>query len=155
MNERSGPGISSAHRTAYASMLGLLDEALCEFERWGAGQSAKGVMYEEINDLTPAKQKELLAGIRAVRKTIRLLRDKLGLRPERSVVSHKVWVVCSGYWESLVELESAHMKRYGPLPPALARELDALATRVNTQFQALSTKVRSGEPSPRVEEDDE
>ena len=154
MSERNIPGISESHLRAFTSTLALVDGALCEFARWASGHSAKGVMYEEINDLSPKKQKELLGGIRAVRKYIRGLRDKLGLKPEQAAVSHKIWVQCSTFWEALVELESTHMKRYGALPPKLADELDTMVTRINKRFQGLSIRVRAGESPSKAKEED-
>jgi len=145
MAERNETGLYEAHKRAFTSTLALVDEALCEFERWALGHSARGVMYMEVNDLSARKRKELLAGIANVRKTIKDLREKLGLLPERTSVSHKIWVLCSGFWEPLVELEGSHLVRFGALPPKLEQELDVLVTRVNKQFQGLSTKVRAKE----------
>jgi len=154
MSERNGPGITESHIRAFTATLAIVDEALCEFERWASGHAAKGDMYEEVNDLTPRKRKNLLGGIHAVRESIRNLRDHLGLKPERSSVSHMIWVKCAGYWESLVELESPYLKRYGSLPPDLARKLDAQVTRINRQFRRLSTLVRARESFARTKERD-
>jgi len=142
-SERDGQGMSESHFRAFGATLGLVDEALCEFERWALGRAARGVIFEEINDLSLGKRKKLLDGINAVRGSIKELQDRLGLEKEQLVVSHAIWVKCSGFWEMLVELESSHLKRYGPVPPKLAQELDAQVTRINRQFQGLSTLVRA------------
>jgi len=152
MAERNETGLSEAHKRSFAATLALVDGALCEFERWASGHSAKGVMFEEVNDLSPRKRRELLAGVLSVRKAIGELRGKLGLQPERASVSHKIWVLCSGFWEPLVELESPHLKRFGALPVKQAQELDILVTRINRQFQGISTKVRSKEAPIRAKD---
>ena len=152
MAERNEAGLTDSHKRAYASTLALVDEALCEFERWASGQAARGVMYQEVNDLSPGKRRELQAGILSVRKTMEDLREKLGLKPETASVSHKIWVLCSGFWEPLVELEGSYLKRFGALAPKQVQELDALVTRINRQFQGLSAKVRSKEAPVRAKD---
>jgi hypothetical protein len=112
------------HCRAIGTVLGLLDETLCGFERWAEGHEAQGVLYREHNVLSPAQREEILRRIKKVRIILRVLRDDLKLEPQVRDVSDAIWCGCAVLLDTVVELGSRYLGRYGPLPKGLAEYLD-------------------------------
>ena len=143
MTGRNRPVFSDDHRRHIAATLGMLDESLCAFARWARGHAARGVLYEEHNDLSPEVRRRLRKEISDLRALLRETQKELGLQPERPAASHLIWVACSALWEHLVELETRYLKAYGPVPPDLAGPHDARMRDISARVQHISKMARS------------
>ena len=137
------PQLGENHRRGIATTLTLLDEALCEFEQWAGGRELRSVLYEERNALSPEQRAKILAEVAQMRERLRKLRDALGLEGSVRDAATAIWGQCSGLWEHLVELEAKHLRRYGELPPGLARYLDPQVAALLLHLRQISRSCSS------------
>jgi hypothetical protein len=138
-----------------AATLTMLDESLCSFDRWARGHAARGVLYEEDNDLSPEVRRRLRGEISGLRSLLRETRNELGLQPERQTASHLIWIACSMLWEHLVELECRYLKAYGSVPADLAGAHDARMRDITRRLDQISKLARSSRAgSPHDQTDD-
>ena len=140
--------INDNHRRAISSGLGMLDEALCQFQRWTEGAEARSVLYEERNGLSLAQRQRIAALIGDLQAKIAELRDGLGLTRRVQSVSQAIRGDCSVLWVSLVESESHHMQGYGTLGPEAAAYLDPKLQAIIDRMLELSSVASAGEVAP-------
>ena len=138
--------ISENHRWSIASTLVLLDEMLCEFERLARGQVSRGLLYEEVDDLSAQQKQDLLAEIEALRDLVAEIQSELALEGVRKRVSSILWARCSHFWENLVELESRYLRRYGELSAEFASAFDPQVNALIEQLDAISQVLRRKHP---------
>jgi hypothetical protein len=108
--------ISDNHRRGISSTLILLDEMLCRFERWAMGESVRGVLYHEVNDLTDRQRELILMVIEDLRAIMAELKESLSLKYRTQYIANTIWSESASFWVPLVELEPKHLKRYGAVP---------------------------------------
>jgi len=144
VTEKSSAEFSEDHRRHIGTTLSILDENLCSFERLTRGHAARGVLYEETNDLSPAVRRSIRKEISNLRDLLREMQGDLGLQPTRQTASHLIWIGCSMLWEHLVEIESRYLKAYGPVPAGLASPHDEKTRKVIERLQRISRLARSG-----------
>jgi len=140
--------INDNHRRALSAGLGLLDEALCQFQRWAEGAETRSVLFEERNNLSPSQRKRINALISDLQARITELRDALGLERRVQSVSHSIRAQCSVLWESLVESESRYLRGYGEVNPEAAAYLDPKMEAIIDRLFALSAIADEGDASP-------
>ena len=116
--------VGENHRRAIAAALSVLDETLCRFQRWALGEETDSVLFRERNDLSHHQRQSILEEVKAVRQVLETVRDDFGLEPRRAEVSCAILAQASVIWETLVELGSKHIRRYGDISPDLARYVD-------------------------------
>ncbi|MBN1866693.1 hypothetical protein JW916_05330 [Candidatus Sumerlaeota bacterium] len=138
----SGTFIGDNHRRGISVTLTLLDEILCRFERWTKGRTAEGPLYSERNDLSDDRKEVILAEIAAIRAVVVRLRDELALEPKTERISTLIWSQCAWFWESLVELESKHLRRYGELAPGFAAFFDPQVAELIERMDEISRIAR-------------
>jgi hypothetical protein len=123
--------ISENHRRSIAGTLGLLDEMLCRFEGWiHHGQRAKGVLYRESDTLTADQHIAIQSEIDALRKMLRELRDDLCLETKTQDVAIAIWSQTSAFWETLVQLGTRYLRRYGDMPEGFGEYFDPQVERM-------------------------
>ena len=136
--------ITDGHRRTIVATLGLLDEALCRFDRWAVGEEALGVLYRQSNRLSRDQRQAIMKEISALRRIMRVLRSDLRLRPKVEDVSVAIWSRASSHWPGLEELRAKHLRRYGGISPNAKQYLDAkvdeLVEHVHGLMQAVTNK---------------
>ncbi len=109
----------SPHLAGISVTLALLDETLCEIEELARGRERRSVLFRERNRIPESRRAAILERVEAMRETIRQVRDALDLKPEVRDAAVQVRSLCAGLWEHAVELDPAHLARYGGLPDGL------------------------------------
>ncbi len=152
MNDPSEIAIGANHRRGIGSALILMDEMLSRFDLWIDGAGADGLLYREDNDLDADQRSRIRAEIVAARRLLEMLRERLRIDPEVRSVSKLIWAQASWFWETLAELESRHLLRYGKLPPGFADFFDPqvklLAERLDAISQLAKSRSRREAPAP-------
>jgi hypothetical protein len=140
--------ISDIHRRGISTALGLLDEMLCRFEEWARGRERHGVLFHELNPLSPAQRKAVRAEIEKMRRILRDLQALFDLEPQTRNVAQALWSESIAFWETLVETEAKPLRRYGPAPAGLAEVLDPRIERLIQGLVRLMD-LAHGRPRPR------
>jgi len=113
--------MSENHRRGISVTLGLLEQALCEFEEWAKGREVRSVLYEEHNDLAEGQREEILREVESMRRVLRQMKHFLDLKDICRSAKGEIWARCSALWEGLVELEGKYLKRYGEVNTLILR----------------------------------
>lgn len=118
------------HKNGIETTLGLLDEALLEFEAWAHGRENRSVLYRERNTLSKDQRERISIQVQKIRRVLVEVRDDLDLRAMTGNVSRSILGRCSVLWVSLAELEGERLGRYGKPPDGLAEYLDPKTARL-------------------------
>jgi len=145
MKKRPFPRISDNHKRGITATLVLLDESLCQFERWAKGGEARSVLYEERNTLSAREREMLLAEIAEMQAILRNVRDTLRLEGSIQTARHAIRSQCFGLLEHLVEIESKYLGRYGEPPPGLGEYLDPKVAALEQRLDRIIAIAR-GKP---------
>ncbi len=132
------------HKNGIEATLGLLDEALLEFEAWGRGRENRSVLYQERNALSKDQREKILIQVQTIRTVLVKIRDDLDLRTKTGNVARSILGQCSALWVSLVELESKRLRRYGELPDGLAEYLDPKIAQLIDWVKEISRIAAEG-----------
>jgi hypothetical protein len=132
------------HKNGIETTLGLLDEALLEFEAWAHGRENRSVLYRERNTLSEDQQKRISIQVQKIRTVLVEVRDDLDLRTMTGNVAKSILGQCSALWVSLVELEGEHLGRYGKPPDGLAEYLDPKTSRLIDSVKEISRIAAEG-----------
>jgi hypothetical protein len=136
--------IGKGHRLALTSRLLILDEALCEFERWAQGYAAQSALYAEENDLTAPQRERLREEVEAARRTLTEMREAFGLEQQTEAARRAIASQCAVLWELLIELEPKYLARYGAVDEELAgcvtEGVKELRRRVTAIGQAVARR---------------
>lgn len=158
--ERSRILAPAAHRRGIRATLILLDEGLCEIERWAKGRAVSSAVYEEVNDLSPQQGAELLAEVAHVRSLLTEMRQSLRIDLEKKTARVAITSLCSSMWKHAVELGWRHLKRYGDVPADLAEYLGPRISEIESGLRSM-LEVSHGRhsmphdpPSSAAEEED-
>ncbi len=116
--------VNDNQRRAIGITLGLLDEVLCRIEQWGLGHHARGVLYKERNNLTPAQRRFLLEEVARLRSTLKELADRLTLPRQSRSATDDIRGQCAAFRDRLLELEGGRLRGYGQVHPELEDLLD-------------------------------
>jgi hypothetical protein len=119
----------------------MLDEALCEFERWAQGHAYDSVFYQERNDLTPAQRQAVLEQVAAARRALQSAQEAFDLRREVQPIRRAIASHCALMWEILAELEPARLRRYGALEEEAAECAGANVAELRRAIDALAEIV--------------
>jgi hypothetical protein len=141
--------VPANHKRGISAGLSLLDQQMCEVERWANLRHADSVLYEEQNTLTPDQSQKILSEVSAIRAVLVQMRDSLELEPKISVVTWSIQACCAALGQSLVELEEQHLRRYGEVPASLVDYLKPRLTELSERLQqisALAGEARRREP---------
>jgi hypothetical protein len=130
--------VSDNHRRIIGVTLALLDEMLCQFERWIGGSHAESVLYVEHDALSDGQRRIIGEHLVSMRRVLGELRDQLDLPVRRHEVSAEIWSRASAFWENLAELGGKHLRGYGEPSPAM---LAVLEPRVAQLIEALNAIV--------------
>ncbi len=133
------------HERAISASLTLLDEMLCEFEEYAQGRERHGALYHERNSLSEKQRRGIQSEVAAMRKTIRELKEALGLTDTRDEVAQRIWGRASAFWEVLVETQSRYLRRYGEVAPDLKECLDPRIEALTARLLALADLSRHAE----------
>jgi hypothetical protein len=134
-NRKFLPG---SHKNGIEATLGLLDEALLEFEAWAHGRENRSVLYRERNTLSADQRGKILTQVQKIKAVLVELRVDLDLRIKARIVAKSILGQCSALWVSLVELESKHLRRYGEPPDGLAEYLDPKIAQLIDSVKEIS-----------------
>ena len=152
--------ISKNHLRGIVSTLSILDEALGHYERWAKGGEAAGVLFQEHNRLDATQRHALLAEVQQAREVLVELRDDLHLEVRSRDVSTAIWSKCTWLWESLVELKSRYLKRYGALPDTFADYFDPKieilighVDRCSVIARRTPRQIKGGDPPSHAKSD--
>ena len=116
MPRHQWPPLNKRHQRPLASRLTVLDEAICDFERWAQGRGVESVLFAERNDLTEEQTQLLRGEIAEMREILSELRDALHLEPSVRQAKQDIASRCSLLWEMLIELQPKYLRRYGEWP---------------------------------------
>lgn len=105
-------------------------------------------MYREHGGLTPAQKAAVLEEIKVIRATLTELRDRLGLSEKTTDIQTAIWSQCSWFWESLVELESKRLRRYGDVPRGFGKYFDPKLEHIIDRLTRISEIVHEQSPEP-------
>jgi hypothetical protein len=121
--------LSENHRRTISITLQLVDQALCEWNDWANGKVQLGIMYRQLDTLSPVQKHELQDEIISLRQLIGLLRNDLGLEPKDVATSQSIFSHASLLWEMLTELNARGLQAYGKVPDELTRYIDPIGER--------------------------
>jgi len=130
MDRDSLGGMNDAHKRGISITLTILDETICEMEKWANGREVQSVFYRERNTLSSRQRQQILSEIAQMRSLLRELQETLGLEPTVQDAAAAIRGKCSGLWEHIVELKAKHMRRYGEVPADLNEYLDPRAEQL-------------------------
>jgi len=136
------------HRRAIATTLALLDEMLCDFERWAETDGVRAVLFEQPNSLSAEQRQALTAEIAAIRSVLHRMRDDLQLEPRRRDTATAIWSRASAFREHLVELQGKYLRQYGWPSPALVAYLEPKAAELTRRLAKISQLAASQLPKP-------
>lgn len=122
--------LSENHRRSISITLQLVDQALCEWDDWANGRVQSGVMYRQLDTLSPIQKHELQKKITKLRQLIVRLRDDLDLEPKTIATSQSIIGHASLLWEMLTELNARGLQGYGSVPGNLGRYLDPIGEQL-------------------------
>ena len=126
------------HIRGISSTLTLLDEDLCEFDRWARGHEVKSVLYEVRNTLSAVQRQQIEERVAKMHVMLKEIRDTLNLEGSVTAVHKRIVSSCAVLWVSLVELESSRLRRYGDVPPGLGEYLDPKVRALNDDLRVIS-----------------
>ncbi len=133
-----------SHKNGIETTLGLLDEALLEFEAWAHGRENRSVLYRERNTLSKDQREKILLQVQKIRRVLVEVRDDLDLRTMTGNAAKSILGQCSALWVSLVELEGERLSRYGKPPDGLAEYLDPKTAQLIDSVKEISRIVAEG-----------
>ncbi|MBN2451543.1 MAG: hypothetical protein JXR77_14230 [Lentisphaeria bacterium] len=116
--------VSENHRRAIGTAFGQFDQLLGEVEEYATGRARHGVLFREVNDLTPRQRRALVDEVASRRQTMEICRRELDLPVTTECVASRIWGSSSAFWEVLVEATGRYLRRYGDVPPELPLFLD-------------------------------
>jgi hypothetical protein len=141
-NAQQFPELNHGQRRSIATTLAVLDEALCECERWATGREVKSVFYSEYNRLTARQRAKVQSEAAKLREVLLELKDALNLEGKVKDAAQSIWAQCSSLWVDLVHLDTKHLRRYGDLPPSLAEYLDKRVAALIGHVNAISDAMK-------------
>jgi hypothetical protein len=141
--------VPADHKRGISASFSLLDQRLCEVERWAEFRHWDSVLYEEHNTLTPEQGRRVLSEIAAIRAMLVQLRDALELEPTIGFVAWSIQASCAALCQNLVELDEKHLRRYGEVPPGLAEYLKPQLAELAERLQRISAVA---DEAPRSEQ---
>jgi hypothetical protein len=147
VNEEQAPLLGKHHRRALGSRLLVLDQALCDFERWAQGYEVESALYAERNNLTTTQRKRIQAEVTQLRQRLFQLRDALQLEPHLQKTREGIISRGALLWELLIELEPKYLKRYGELPPGLGDYLEPRVVDLQRHLENIA-RIAAGEGLP-------
>ena len=130
--------LSENHRRSISITLQLLDEALCAWNDWSDGKVKSGVLYRELDTLSPNQKSELRNKIGTTRQLMIRLRDDLDLPLRNVATSRSISGHASLLWEMLTELNSRGLTGYGTVSEELARYLDPIGDALTQQLSSIT-----------------
>jgi len=142
MSLLNGLSISDNHRRTIAATMTLLDKQLSQLERYCRGQTFKGPLYLERDDLSLWQKDSILKEIDATRRVLTEMRDHLALPVTAERFTEMTRAKSSILWASLVELESSHLQRYGRLPDGFGPAHDLMLQFILARLDAISHITR-------------
>jgi hypothetical protein len=130
--------LSENHRRSISITLQLVDQALCEWDDWANGRVQSGIMYRQLDTLSPFQKHQLQKKITKVRQLVVRLRDDLGLEPKNIATSHSIIGQASLLWEMLTELSSRGLQGYGKVPDELGHYLDPIGEELAAEMNEIA-----------------
>jgi hypothetical protein len=136
--------INDNHLRNISCALSLLDESLCQYERWANGDHAAGVLFREENALDENQRRTILDEIAVLRRIMEGIRDDMRLQVEVKDIAHSICVGMLTWWPTLVELESKYLRRYGVVPRQFAGYFDPKVREIIAHVAIISDVVKGG-----------
>ena len=130
--------LSENHRRSISITLQLVDQALCEWNDWANGKVQLGIMYRQLDTLSPVQKHELQDKIISLRQLIGLLRNDLGLKTKDVATSQSIFSHASLLWEMLTELNARGLQAYGKVPDELTRYIDPLGEKLAAEMNEIA-----------------
>jgi hypothetical protein len=137
------PKLAANHQRSISVSLRLLDQALCEWERWARGDLLRGVVYQQKDTLSPREKKQLNLRIATIRQRIAKLHDELELDCESVATSQLIVGRANVLWEMLAELNSRLLAGYGNVSAEMANYLDPIAEEMAAHRYEISRLLSS------------
>jgi hypothetical protein len=130
--------IPPKHKRGIAARLAMLDQRMCDVERWAHRGQWASVLYEEHNPLSPHQGRRILAEIAAIRAILVGMKDDLELDVRVGLAARSIQAWCTTTCQQLEELEEKHLRRYGEAPPGLADYLKPRLEELTERLQRIS-----------------
>lgn len=138
--------LSDNHRRGISSTLWVLDEMLCQFERWARGVTCEGVVFGEHDDMSEDQARAILAEVTSMRAVMTELREDLALKHRKKSAVKSISAQCSWFWESLVDLKSQRLGRYGDVPQDFAAYFDPRIQVLIDHLHSIAESSRRSDP---------
>jgi len=138
--------IGENHERIIRVTLGLLDEALCQFEYWAEGYEKHSVIFHERNMLSVEQRQAVLRDVEAARVLLTEIRDSLGLRPVVKSADGSIRGSCLVLNSYLIELGPKYLKGYGKPPEELVEFLEPSVGCLMACLERILTTVTRKEP---------
>ena len=106
---------------------------------WTNGRVQSGIMYRQLDTLSPFQKHQLQKKITKVRQLVVRLRDDLGIEPKNVATSHCIIGHASLLWEMLTELNSRGLRGYGKVPDELGHYLDPIGEKLANEINAIAS----------------
>jgi len=129
------------HRRRMATILGLLDQAVCEFEQWGEARQIVSVLYQETNSLSASQRERIREQVLAVRVSLRHLKDEFELDGLARDAVTAIRSNCVSLCVNLAELEAKRLKRYGAITPETGIHLASAVAELTDRIKAIGQIV--------------
>lgn len=128
-------------------VLRMFEESLRKAENWLNNSQAGGILYQSTLELSAERQTLVRQKIGQALEQIGRLAHELELQPEKINPAGLIRGEMSVCWANLVDSQSARLRRFGAVNPALAQTIDPtmqqlaqLALELATLFETDSTE---------------
>ncbi len=116
--------LEEAHKRGLTSALLYIEELLSEIE--SALHNKKGVFFESINNLNSSQNEKIKYKKKEMLQEIEKIKETLQLEKKEIISSHTISSRCVAIWETLCDMESQKLKRYGTLQKEISDYLDPI-----------------------------
>lgn len=145
-----GHTIHKNHRRSITSMLRTADKQMIQIKRWAKGEVSGGVLYHEIDNLSPEQKEALLNRIDELSQLMDQVKDTLELETDEVPVNRLILGRSAILWESFMEMHSRYLKGYGDVSEDFAEAWDPRVDELTACMNAIMEIVSdNSDKTPR------
>jgi hypothetical protein len=142
MTDSNQAQFTDTHRRKLLVTVSLLDETLCQFQRWARGGYESSLLYREENDLSREQREAILNISKDIVGVMNDIKSKFELEAEDQSIRRNIFGSAVWLRAILLDLESKRMKGGGDLSPKLAEYLDSKIYVLVEMIDEISKTVR-------------